>query len=59
MTVRTPYGEIHIKVGSRSGEIFNAAPEFEDCRTAAAAHNVPVKQVQQSAIAAYQRVRGE
>ncbi len=59
VTVSTPYGEIRIKVGSRSGEIFNAAPEFEDCRTAAAAHNVPVKQVQQSAIAAYQRVRGD
>lgn len=59
VTVTTPYGEIRIKVGSRSGQIFNAAPEFEDCRTAAAAHNVPVKQVQQSAIAAYQRVQGE
>ncbi|RZU43421.1 nickel pincer cofactor biosynthesis protein LarC [Edaphobacter modestus] len=59
VTVSTPYGEIRIKVGSRSGEIFNAAPEFEDCRTAAAAHNVPVKQVQQSAIAAYQRVQGD
>jgi hypothetical protein len=55
--VNTPYGEIRIKVGSRSGEIFNAAPEFEDCRTAAAAHNVPVKQVQQLAIAAYQTSR--
>jgi uncharacterized protein (TIGR00299 family) protein len=55
--VNTPYGEIRIKVGSRSGEIFNAAPEFEDCRTAAAAHNVPVKQVQQLAIAAYQASR--
>ncbi|HMG01886.1 MAG TPA: nickel pincer cofactor biosynthesis protein LarC [Edaphobacter sp.] len=55
--VNTPYGEIRIKVGSRSGEIFNAAPEFEDCRAAAAAHNVPVKQVQQLAIAAYQTSR--
>jgi uncharacterized protein (TIGR00299 family) protein len=52
-TVTTPYGEVRIKVGSRSGEVFNAAPEFEDCRTAAAQHTVPVKQVQQAAIAAY------
>jgi len=55
--VNTPYGEIRIKIGSRSGEIFNAAPEFEDCRAAAAAHSVPVKQVQQLAIAAYQTSR--
>jgi uncharacterized protein (TIGR00299 family) protein len=54
-TVVTPYGEIRIKLGSRSGEILNAAPEFEDCRAAAAKHNVPLKLVQQAAIAAYRR----
>jgi len=53
IAVTTPYGEIRIKVGSRNSEVFNAAPEFEDCRAAAAQHNVPVKQVQQAAIAAY------
>jgi len=50
-TVETPYGPIRIKLGSRAGVTLNAAPEFEDCRAAAAAHNVAVKQVQQSAIA--------
>jgi len=54
-TVVTPYGEIRIKFGSHNGEVFNAAPEFEDCRTAAAKHNVPLKLVQQAAIAAYRR----
>jgi hypothetical protein len=54
-TVTTPYGDIRIKIGSRNNETYNAAPEFEDCRTAAAKHNVPVKQVQQAAIAAYLR----
>ncbi|HEY6413687.1 MAG TPA: nickel pincer cofactor biosynthesis protein LarC [Edaphobacter sp.] len=52
-TVSTPYGDIRIKIGSRNNEIFNAAPEFEDCRTAAAKHNVAIKTVQQSAISAY------
>ncbi|MEO6982570.1 MAG: nickel pincer cofactor biosynthesis protein LarC [Edaphobacter sp.] len=52
-TVPTPYGGIRVKVGSLNGEEFNAAPEFEDCRAAAAQHNVPVKQVIQSATAAY------
>ena len=54
-TVATPYGDIRIKIGSLSGEEFNAAPEFEDCRTAASQHDIPVKQVQQAAIAAYRR----
>jgi hypothetical protein len=52
-TVTTPYGDIRIKIGSRNGEIFNAAPEFEDCRSAAAKHNVPIKTVQQAATSAY------
>jgi pyridinium-3,5-bisthiocarboxylic acid mononucleotide nickel chelatase len=52
-TVTTPYGDIRIKIGSLSGETLNAAPEFEDCRTAAAKHHIAVKQVQQAAIAAY------
>jgi hypothetical protein len=53
--VATPYGEIRMKLGSQNGEVFNAAPEFEDCRTAAAKHNVPLKLVQQAAITAYRR----
>jgi uncharacterized protein (DUF111 family) len=53
-SVSTPYGDIRIKTGLLDGEELNAAPEFEDCRAAAAAHNVPVKQVIPSAIAAYQ-----
>jgi uncharacterized protein (TIGR00299 family) protein len=52
-TVETAYGPVKIKVGSLRGEKLNANPEFEDCRAAAATHGVPVKQVQQAAIAAY------
>ena len=52
-TVTTPFGDIRIKVGSRDGEVFNAAPEFEDCRAAAARHNVAIKAVQQAAQSAY------
>jgi pyridinium-3,5-bisthiocarboxylic acid mononucleotide nickel chelatase len=54
-TVDTPYGPIRVKVGSLGEQEYNAAPEFEDCRTAAARHNVPLKLVQQAAIAAYRR----
>ena len=52
-TVGTAYGPVKMKIGSLRGEELNANPEFEDCRVAAAAHGVPVKQVQQAAIAAY------
>ena len=56
VAVRTEYGEVRMKVGSLSGEEMNAAPEFEDCRAAAARHHVPLKQVQQAAVGAYRRM---
>jgi uncharacterized protein (DUF111 family) len=45
---------IHVKTGSFHGEEWNAAPEFEDCRRAAAAYDVPLKTVMQAATAAWQ-----
>jgi uncharacterized protein (TIGR00299 family) protein len=51
--VETDFGVIHIKAGSWQGEEWNAAPEFEDCRRAAAAYDVPLKTVMQAAMAAY------
>ncbi len=51
--VETDFGVIHIKTGSWQGEEWNAAPEFEDCRRAAAAFDVPLKTVMQAAMAAW------
>jgi hypothetical protein len=51
--VQTDFGVIHIKTGSWQGEDWNAAPEFEDCRRAAAAFDVPLKTVMQAALAAW------
>ncbi len=51
--VETTYGRIRMKIGTQSGEERNAAPEFEDCRAAAAERGVPLKRVQQAAITAY------
>ena len=52
-TVQTPYGPIRVKIGARSGRDLTAAPEFEDCRAAAEAHHVPVKEVLAAAAQAY------
>jgi len=51
--VTTPYGDIRVKIGTLNGQECNIAPEFEDCRAAATKHSVPLKLVQQAAIAAY------
>lgn len=57
-SVATAFGPIRIKIGSDHGEERNAAPEFEDCRHAAAHHGVPLKLVQQAAIASFRNQAG-
>jgi len=54
-TVQTAYGDIRVKIGSSRGQELNITPEFEDCRAAALQHGVPLKLVQQAALAAYRR----
>jgi uncharacterized protein (TIGR00299 family) protein len=53
VAVETEFGTVRMKVGTLGGEELNAAPEFEDCKAAALAHGVALKQVQMAAIAAY------
>jgi hypothetical protein len=51
-TVKTPYGEVTVKLGKLDGKIVQAAPEFESCRNVAQAANVPLKQVYEAAVRA-------
>jgi uncharacterized protein (DUF111 family) len=50
VSVETPFGPVRVKVARRDGRIMNAAPEFDDCVRAAAAHQRPVKDVQALAL---------
>jgi hypothetical protein len=54
-SVRTPWGEVRIKIASMNGTVTNYAPEYEDCRRIAMEHHVPLKQVMQEAAQAYLR----
>ena len=51
--VRTPWGEVRIKIASMNGTVTNYAPEYEDCRRIAAEHHVPLKTVIQEAARSY------
>jgi pyridinium-3,5-bisthiocarboxylic acid mononucleotide nickel chelatase len=54
VTVVTPYGAIRIKLAKApDGRVLNAAPEYEDCRLAAAAYAVALREVQSAALQAY------
>jgi hypothetical protein len=56
--VATAYGDVGVKIGRRAGRVYNAQPEFDDCRRAAAAHGVPVKEVWAAAFTAWRRETG-
>ena len=55
VTVETVFGTIAVKVGRHNGRVVSATPEFEQCREAARAHNVPLRLVQDAARAAFQK----
>jgi uncharacterized protein (TIGR00299 family) protein len=58
--VETPWGRVKIKIARwPSGEVANAAPEYEDCRRLAEQHHVPLKQVMQEAMRIYASAKTE
>lgn len=52
VTVETRFGSIRVKVSDRPGGASRCVPEYEDCRSAAAAHGVSVLEVHDAAVAA-------
>jgi len=50
VTVKTPHGEVTVKLGKLDGKVLQAAPEFESCRELAEQAGVPVKQVYEAAV---------
>jgi hypothetical protein len=54
--VDTEYGSVRIKLGLRHGEIWNVAPEYDDCAALARERDVPLKLVLAAAAAAAQRL---
>ena len=53
--VRTPWGEVPVKIGSLRGEDITASPEHEACATLAQACNVTARQVYEAAKHALKR----
>jgi len=51
-TVRTPWGEVRVKIARLGGEVVRCKPEYEDCRALAEAHGVPLEAVQSEALTA-------
>jgi uncharacterized protein (TIGR00299 family) protein len=48
-TVKTPFGEVTMKLGKLDGKVLQAAPEFESCRKLAEEKKVPLKRIYEAA----------
>jgi uncharacterized protein (TIGR00299 family) protein len=58
--VKTEWGEVCIKIARwPSGQIANASAEYEDCRKLATQHSIPLKQVTQEAMRAFEATERE
>lgn len=42
VTLQTPYGEIRVKCAYQQGKMLKYKAEYEDCKKAALAHNIPI-----------------
>ena len=58
VTVETPYGRIDVKVAQLNGHVIKEMPEYEQCREAARAANVPLRLVEEAAKSAFSKHRG-
>ncbi len=54
--VQTPWGNVRVKLGLRSGVVINVAPEHDDCLRLAKEAGVPLKRVLQVASAEAERL---
>jgi uncharacterized protein (DUF111 family) len=55
--VKTPFGNVTVKIGRLGGKVVQAAPEFESCRKLAEKTKIPVKQIYDAAIKATKNLR--
>jgi hypothetical protein len=47
--VKTPFGNVTVKLGKFNEKVVQAAPEYESCKKLAARAKVPLKQVYEAA----------
>ena len=47
--VRTPYGEVTVKIGTLNGKIIQSAPEFESCKQLSERSGLPIKAIFEAA----------
>ena len=44
-TIKTPFGDVTLKIGRLNGKVIQAAPEFESCKKLASRAKIPLKRI--------------
>ena len=52
-TVRTEFGEVAVKIGSRGDEVLQVAPEYESCRALSERTGTPLRLIYEQAVQAW------
>jgi pyridinium-3,5-bisthiocarboxylic acid mononucleotide nickel chelatase len=50
--IKTPFGEVTLKIGRLNGKVIQAAPEFESCKKLAIRAKIPLKRIYEAALKA-------
>jgi uncharacterized protein (DUF111 family) len=50
--IKTPFGEVALKIGRLNGKVIQAAPEFESCKKLAVRAKIPLKRIYEAALKA-------
>jgi pyridinium-3,5-bisthiocarboxylic acid mononucleotide nickel chelatase len=50
--IKTPFGEVTLKIGRLNGKVVQAAPEFESCKKLAVRAKMPLKRIYEAALKA-------
>jgi uncharacterized protein (TIGR00299 family) protein len=50
--IKTPFGDVTVKIGRLDGKLVQAAPEFESCKKLATRAKVPLKRIYEAALKA-------
>jgi hypothetical protein len=50
--IKTPFGEVTLKIGRLNGKVVQAAPEFESCKKLAVRAKIPLKRIYEAALKA-------
>jgi hypothetical protein len=48
--IKTPFGEVTLKIGRLNGKVVQAAPEFESCKKLASRAKIPLKRIYEAAL---------